>query len=224
MDLDELKKSLQKATPRESQITSGGVESLLARLRAMEAVEQARLKKARVLYAVTVGIFAFVFVVLCLVPSAVTHASRIVHQGVLLVAFSVVLLSLRQRIVALARVDYSQPVKAFLEGALRLHRLGPATWGEYAVAIVGLIVLWLSGGYVLYEVYFTRLDSARVPMALGLYTLGFVGVVVMGCYFTWKNWQRDKGAVVEEIRRLQPPSAADGIKEPAAGASAGDGG
>ena len=31
-------------------------------------------------------------------------------------------------------------------------------------------------------------------------------------------------ALREEIRRLQPPSAADGIVEPAAGASAGDGG
>lgn len=203
MDLDELKNRLQESTTREPRAAGGEVESLVARLRAMEACEQDMLRKARVLYAVTVGLFAFVFVVLCLVPSAATHGSRIVHQGVLLVVFGGLLLALRQRIGALTRVDYSQPVKAFLEGALRLHRLGPATWGEYTVTILGLIVLWLSGGYVLYEVYFTRLDPGRVPMALGLYTLGFMGVVVMGCYFTWKNWQRDKGPVVDEIRRLQ---------------------
>ena len=98
------------------------------------------------------------------------------------------------------RVDYSAPTREFLAAAAKRYQF----WGSINLpAIIPLLVVGLGGALTIYHTALKYFGNRGVGPALG----GFVVFFIALCGFAWvvsrKNWRRDNGALLEEIRQRQ---------------------
>jgi hypothetical protein len=103
---------------------------------------------------------------------------------------------------SLGQMDYSRPVTAFLAEAEKRYRfIGPA---ELAYSIPLLIVLAVTGGRVAVDMLVPRYIGAEDlgSVVLG-YAVFFLTVCGLGYYFTYRNWQKAKGRIWSDIRRMR---------------------
>ncbi len=204
MDWNDIQDKLRKI--RAPQVRSdppgspGGGDSLTARLRAHDAVEREKLRKSRWLFWVATALLGLVFVGVWLVPPGPLYASRIVYQGVLLAAFVDATLALHRRLWALARVDYTQPASRFLEQAERRYTFMRP--GDYAVMLVGLLVLGMGSAPYVIRLFLNRYVAPQHEAAVVVgYGIGYLLICGLGLYFTYCNWKRDKAPLLEDIRK-----------------------
>jgi hypothetical protein len=47
------------------------------------------------------------------------------------------------------------------------------------------------------------IDPGRAAVVIMVYAAFFLLVCGLGCYFTYKNWQRESRAILVEIRRMR---------------------
>ena len=187
-----------RSDPPES--ASGG--DLITRLRAHDAAEQERLRRSRILFVVATGLMAFVFVGLCFLPPEPLRSLRVAHQGVLLAGFVYITLGLRKKLWELSKVDYTCPARSFLEEAEGRYVF--MSFRDYLVAFVGLLLLGSASAPYVVGLFLSRyVDPRHCPVVVVLYCLFYLLVCVMGFYFTYRNWKRDKAPLLEEIRRQE---------------------
>jgi len=213
MEWNDLKNKLGKVGAPDMRLGSAdsaagcGGDDLISRLRARDAEEAARLKQARILFCVAAGFMAFAFLGIASIPSQPLYAPRVLHQGVLLAAFVYIARALRRKLRNLAKVDYAQPVRSFLEQAE--HRYIFMRPADYVVTLLGLLLLGLgSAPYVVGLLLRRYIGPEQYLAAVVLYGLFYVLVCAMGLWFARRDWERDKLPLLADIRRMK-----DALKE-----------
>jgi fatty acid desaturase len=205
MDWNDMRDKLRKIKAPGMQFDppkSGGGDDLIAKLRAHDAEERERLRRSRVLFWVATGGMGFGFVGVCLLPPGPLHVPRVVYQGALLAAFIYSTLALREKMWKLSRVDYTQPAQSFLREAEQRYVFMRTR--DYIVMLVGLLALGLASAPYVVGLFLSRyVDPRHSSAVILLYCLFYLFVCVMGLYFTYRNWRRDKAPVLAEIRRRE---------------------
>jgi hypothetical protein len=82
------------------------------------------------------------------------------------------------------------------------------------MSVLGLIVLGVVGGVFVDDAVLRRYvapDHRLVGIAL--YCVGYLLVCVAGLFFTYRNWQRDKAALLSEIQEITRELTADEADE-----------
>jgi hypothetical protein len=198
--LGKIKAPQVRSDPPESAGAAG--MDLIERLKTHDAQEQARLKQSRFLFLVATGLMAFAFAGLCSLPPGPLHALRVVYQAVLLAAFVHITLALRRKLWELSKVDYTRPVRSFLEEAERRYIF--MSFRDYLVALVGLLLFGVASGPYVVGLFLSRYVNPRYyPVVIVLYCLLYLLICAMGFYFTYRNWKRDKAPLLEEIRKRE---------------------
>jgi len=199
---DELRKIKAPQTRSDPRGPASAGADFIEKLKTRDAEEQAKLRQSRFLFLVATSLMAFVFAGLCLLPPGPLHALRVLHQAVLLAAFVYITLGLRKKSWELSKVDYTRPVRAFLEEAERRYVF--MSFRDYLVAFVGLLLLGIASAPYVVGLFLSRyVDPRYYPVVIVLYCLFYLLVCVMGFYFTYQNWKRDKAPLLEEIRRRE---------------------
>lgn len=205
MELDKLKEMAREVkAPRivrgEAAGAPGGAEALLQAIRENDERECRRARQALPFYLVAATLFALI----CLpfmfgFPSIST--ARAVHYGALAVVFMVVGILLIKKLHDARELDYSAPVRTFLRQTENRYRFyGPL---ERCYSIPLLAALAVTGGFFVVDALVPRyFGESQIQPLLVAYGLFFVSVCVMGFFFTYKNWKRDKGMLLEEVRRM----------------------
>jgi CDP-diglyceride synthetase len=207
MELDEMKAQLsQVKAPAASagRLGTAGTQAgdLIRRLQELEAQEQRRLRTARVLSGVAAALFSVVVAVPFLDPKVSMSGPRVLYGAVLAAVFALQVALASLRLLRLSRLEYSRPAREFLaeaEGRYVFYTPGAA-----AIALVGLAVLGVSAGAYVVDGLLPRY-LPRVDPGVGL--AGFAGayllLCLLGLYFTWGNWRRDRAPLLAQIRQAR---------------------
>ena len=149
MNLNDLKNRCQavKAPAVPSAATRGSAQplnGLIDKLKAQEAKEARQLRKARPLWLVAAAAFLLMFVVMLCLPSATVRPARLLLGGVLAAVYLLNAALMGRKLLQLARIDYTESLRSFLDKAEARHRfMGPqARW----LAGSGLVVLGVVSG------------------------------------------------------------------------------
>jgi len=212
MNLNELKHRHQAvkapAIPQDDRGSAHPLNGLIDNLKALEAKEAEQLKTARPLWLIAAAAFLLLFVLSLCLPSDTVSPARQWFGGVLAAVYVLIAVLLGRKLRQLARIDYTESLRSFLDKAEIRHRfMGPgATW----LAGSGLLALGVAGG-----VYFTdailrrHVDPEHLVLGMVLYGLGYLLVCTAGIAFTYRNWSRDKSALLAEVRKLKREMTAD---------------
>jgi hypothetical protein len=202
VELDDMKAKAREITaPAGGRAGEGEADGLLRAIRAADERAAGEARKATPFYAIAAAAFLAGggLTLASVTPAA---GSRALHFGVLGGVFLLLALLFRGKVRSLARTDYSRPVKVFLAEAERRYRFMRPVDLAYAIPL--LLVLALTGGRLvvgrLVPRYVEVDDAAIVVWA---YALFFLAVCGLGCYFTYRNWQKENGAIWAEIRRMR---------------------
>jgi hypothetical protein len=206
MDLDHLKEAAKGVkAPQIAQAgvsgTSDAAEALLQEIRSADEKECRQTRKALPFYIVAASTFAFGCLAFLLGFSS-GSATRAIHYGVLAAIMMLICMLMARRLRAARALDYSRPVLAFLAETQDRYRFLRG-W-DYAYVIPIVLVLGITGGLAVADSLIPRFvaESQRIVI-WAIYGLFFIGVCCFGSYFSYRNWKRDKGAIVEEIRRMR---------------------
>jgi hypothetical protein len=157
---------------------------------------------------VATALFLLVFVVMLCLPSTTVRPARLWFGGVLAAVYVLNAALMGRRLLQLARIDYTESLRSFLDKAEARHQfMGPqACW----LAGSGLMVLGVVGGDY-FDDAFLRRHVAPEHRALGmaLFGLGYLLVCAAGFTFTYRNWRRDKAALLADIQQLKAELTAD---------------
>jgi hypothetical protein len=208
MDLDNLKdKARQIKAPEAKGMGVGesatAAQNLIVLLKAADEQQLKMLRRSRKFMLIATGIFLFTFALTFLEPgSGGTVQDRRMMKGSLVCIYVLVTTIYFIGVKKLSRVDYSAPVRRFLEQAeLRYRFMKPSAW---MVSLSGLFFVGVitTLGYTPYLSRVFGFGENLLPMYLIL--PGFIlGVAVMGFYFTWKNWERDRSPLWRRIKQMQ---------------------
>jgi hypothetical protein len=200
MDVDNLKDSMRALRAPAGSCAEPGVplDNLVAVLKTADEKQMLMLRRMRVLFAVGTALFA-----VALVAAAIGAVEeRLLQMGVMLGMYLLVTVLCVVGIRKHARVNYGVPACEFIKQAERRYRfMRPSDW---VIQIVGLGIVGAASG-VAFVPYLSRVfgfGDSTSPMWF-FFALFFLGVAVMGEYFTWKNWSRDRAPVWRRIRQVQ---------------------
>ena len=119
--------------------------------------------------------------------------------GVLILGFSLILFYLLRNLFRNKKIDYSAPTITFLKNAEKRYRFMPFI---DVVITIPLLALLITGGGIIVKVSFTRyFPGSSLPLII--YLIFMAGVVAFGFWASYRNWLRDKGEILEEIRKLK---------------------
>ena len=189
MNLDDFKPLTKHLTaPASAPSATDNLEGFIARLRARDQQERRRL----------LGMALILFPVgLVFLVSGWSRPSggELVGLGIIL---SAAFMCLKGR--WFGRVNYAAPAREFLAAAAKRYQF----WSSINLpAIIPLLVVGLGGALTIYHTALKYFGNRGVGPALG----GFVVFFIALCGFAWvvsrKNWRRDNGALLEEIRQRQ---------------------
>lgn len=203
MELDDLKaKTREIVAPSDHRGAEGRLpDELLRDIQGMDERTAKQARRAKPLYASAAAAF-LAGSALTLFSVAPAAGPRAMHLAVLGAVFLVVVVLLHSKARAIARIDYSKPVTEFLADAERRYR--PMRAVELSYAIPLLLLLALTGGRLVVAVFIPRyIDPGRAAVVIMVYAAFFLLVCGLGCYFTYKNWQRESRAILVEIRRMR---------------------
>ena len=129
-------------------------------------------------------------------------AARAMHFGVLAIVLMVVSLLLLKKLRGARELDYSAPVRIFLRETENRYRfIGPA---ELWYSIPLLAVLAVTGGLCVVDACIPHLfKESQIEPLLAAYGLFFAAVCALGYYFTYKDWKRGRGRILEDVRRMR---------------------
>ncbi len=192
MDFEELRIRAQRiAAPADSVAASGTpFESFVTKLRRKEEADR-KLYKRLILAWISVGAVMFIL------------AARQQSVGVGMIAAIYVFIAglswTKSRLLAL--VDYTGPTGQFLRDARKRYSFWG--WKETLIAVPGLMILYFGGGLVVQGMAQKYFDPAGQATAHLVFTLFFVLVVVLGFIFTWSEWKKGNGKIVNEIEQME---------------------
>jgi phosphoglycerol transferase MdoB-like AlkP superfamily enzyme len=119
--------------------------------------------------------------------------------GILIVGFSLILFYLFRKLLRNKKIDYSAPTITFLKNAEKRYRFMPFL---DVVITIPLLALLITGGGIIVKESFTRyFPGSFLPLVI--YLIFMAGVVAFGFWASYRNWLRDKGEILEEIRKMR---------------------
>lgn len=204
MDLDELKERTKNIKAPAANSSEGHTipATLIAELKEADEKRYKSLRKARTFFIIATGIFLFAFVAALSsfdVPSR--DVETLVRQrGSILLIYLFVSVLYFLTVRRLSRIDYTEPMRQFLRNAERRYMfMSP---GGAVVMVAGLIfvVVIAEIGYVPYlsRKFGTPTESTAIGFALFI-----IAVAVMGTYFTWKDWRKDRAQIWRQIKKIR---------------------
>ncbi len=207
MDVNELKHLCKSVTSPDvsSPDVPGGAEpsgSVLDRLKAQEAAEAQRLKKARPLWLMAATCFLMLFVGMLCFPPAGLRPSRLLFGGVLAAVYLLNAVLMGRRLRHLARIDYAASLRVFLDEAVQRHRFMGLK--EFCLMSVALIVLGVASGMYVDDSLIRRFVTPEYrALGMAVFCLLFLLVCVAGLGVTYRNWKRDKAPLLNEIQKMK---------------------
>ena len=100
---------------------------------------------------------------------------------------------------ALKESLYSLPVTEFLTAAEK--RLTYFRFGDWLVTTSILLLLGAGGGMVLISRLLNYTDN--LPLLIVIWVVFFTGIVVFGYFAGRKDWEKEHGSLIKEIRKLK---------------------
>ena len=102
----------------------------------------------------------------------------------------------------LSRIDYTEPVRRFLEQAEVRYRFMRTS--DWLLALTGLLTVMviMSVGSVPYLSRIFGFGEDYLPMSI-IFPGFLIAVALMGLYFTRKNWERDRAPLWHQIKQIQ---------------------
>jgi hypothetical protein len=198
MEIDELKDETKKIkAPDFGSLDFGGrvrsVNGLVDELKRRDAAEKKRLRRMMVVFSLVGALIA-----LAAFTGYVDPGVRL-GRVLIVILYGLIVATAAVKFFGLARVDYSESALAFLRSAERRYRF-IAPW-EYAYIVPGLAAAALAGWLILASGYDMLIRPERALRFNVLYALGFCALCAFGFVASRKNWQRDKGALHDELAR-----------------------
>ncbi|MBN2133131.1 MAG: hypothetical protein JW741_26760 [Sedimentisphaerales bacterium] len=206
MDLNGIKSKAQKVKAPQARRGAGiqGSESLdhlAARLRAADQRERGGFRQAAPLFAIAAAVFFFVLVVTSLLPPSGASAGDRAFRVVLFAIFLLLATGARRASRRLAEIDYTAPMRQFLETTERRYRFMRPR--DYLVAVVGCVLLGtVTGIHIVNHMMDRYFGPEHLALIIVSFCVLFTSLCVMGFVFTYLNWKRDKRPLWLEVRRL----------------------
>jgi len=191
MNLDDMRRQAQGiAAPMGAAPEMPAFASFVAMMRQSEREERRKLTFYTVIMT-AVGITLL----------ATAHTQR--STGILLIAvtYAVVAGLSLWKVRQLKQVDYTKPTGTFLSEARTRYRFWG--WKETLAAVPGLTLLAVGGGLVVQRMAEKYFGPSGQTAALWGFAAFFLLTVVLGMFFSWRDWKRSKGTVLAEIDRLE---------------------
>ncbi len=206
MDLDELKDRTK--TVKAPTITSIGsptsgqpVDDLIGRMKAEDAKDARMLRRMMLFFGIGGVLYVLIFTLTWLYPPDTDPQ----FHRVVLAAFALLFLLIgnfhRKKWRHLSGIDYTVPLRSFLEGAEKRYRfINPRDLGFMVPYLILLTVTcglaWLSA----FHRYFSAMDES---VGIILFCLFMVGAGLFGFVVGKRDWQKRKAPIVEEIKRMR---------------------
>jgi hypothetical protein len=215
MNLNELKNRCQAvkapALPPAKRDAAQPLNGLIGKLKALEAKEAQQLRKARPLWLIAAAAFLLMFVALLGLPAARVSPARLWFGGVLAAVYLLNAVLLGRKLWQLARIDYGESLRSFLDKAEARHQfMGPQQgW----LAGTGLLVLGVVSGVYFHDALLRRyVGPEHQALGIALYCLGYLAVCAAGFTFTYRDWKRDKAPLLAEIRQMKRDLTANEVE------------
>ncbi len=219
MDLDELKnrtKAVKASQTGHGRTwpTEGSVDGIIAALKEEDLKERRAHLKALPFWCIAGGIFLFLFVVTVVLPGGTPLFSTALLKGALVVLYISLAILIAYRIRILGTVDYSEPVKNFLEKARKRHAFSSTR--SLVVGFVVTLALAYAAHFYIRDVFYRYFGITDSSVSLMAITALLVGVYVFGLIVTKKDWKKAKAPILDEIDRVltamaQEESAGNGF-------------
>ena len=189
MNLDDFKPLTKGVTaPAGAPSAAEHLDSFIARMRAQDQQQRRRiLGMALIMFPV-----GLVFMI--------SGASR--PTGAELVGLGIIMSAAYMCLKArwFGRVDYAAPAREFLAAAAWRYRF----WGTINLpAVIPLLVLGLGGAVTVHYTACRYLSDRGVLQALVGYVVFFIALCVFALVVSLKDWRRETGGLLEEIRQRQ---------------------
>jgi len=194
MELDDFRNINIKGTPPEfnqQEQNKNQMDTFIEELKAADSRE----RKKIVGFIIIFGIFV-----------AVYSSSLSIHKGtmrdgfaILVLAFVLILAYMLFGYLRIKRINYTAPTIQFLGEAKKRHSfMPPREW----FFVVPLLALLIAGGSLIVHSAFTRYFGVTY-WPLTIYLLFMACVVGVGFWASKKHWKREKGEMLEKIRKMQ---------------------
>ena len=180
-----------------------------ALLQAIQGSDERELRQARKAYPFYL-LAALIYAPGCAVSIVGANSgvpSRAIRLGVLASALMVVGSLLIRKLRAMRALDYTKPVRSFLEETEDRYRFMRPADMWYSIPL--LLVLAVTGGFSVVDSliprYFTKLQLKPIVAAYGFF---FAAVCGLGYHFSHKNWRSLRGVLepAHSLREYGHPS------------------
>ena len=122
------------------------------------------------------------------------------HPGMGLLGFGFLLAISYLLIVAnsYGKSDYSVPVAVYLKKAMQRYRLW--TIRRALVPVLILLIMGYAGGWIVWLSAVKYFESRGVAIAMGIYSIFFVGLCAFAIIIEWKKWLKEDAPLLRSIR------------------------
>ena len=194
MELDEFRKtSIGSDTPayRNSEGGNISMESFIDKLKARDEKDRKQI--------FTFIIIIVMFIVIYSGSQALQKEEIRPGYAALILGFSLIMFYLLRKLFRHKKIDYSAPTITFLKNAEKRYRFMPFL---DVMITIPLLALLITGGGIIVKVSFTRyFPGSFLPLVI--YLIFMAGVVAFGFWASYRNWVRDKGQILDEIRKIK---------------------
>lgn len=203
MELDELKDKTRDIKAPMAGASGAEIlsDNLLHAIRERDEFECRRVRRALPFQLLASALFLLACV-LFFFGIASIPTTLAAHYGSLTIVFMVIAILGVKKVRQMRGLNYSAPVNTFLLQTERRYRfMGPL---EIAYSVPLLAIMAITGGLLVINAFVPRLVSEdnRV-LLITAYGLFFLAVCAMGFGLTYINWKREKGSILDEIRRMR---------------------
>ena len=194
MELDDFKNINIKGTIPEfnqQEQNKNHMDTFIEELKAADSKERNKIRGFIIIFGTFVAIYS---------------SSLGMHKGtmrdgfaILVLAFVLILAYTFWNYRRIKRVNYTAPTIQFLKEARKRHSfMPPMEW----VFVIPLLALLITGGSLIVHFTFIRYFGISY-WPLAIYLLIMAGAVGVGFWASKRHWKRDKGEILEKIRKMQ---------------------
>jgi len=204
MDLDSLKEKSKRVTAPAIERHSDpagirSVDDLIALLKESDEQEQRKLRKSMPFWIIAAVIFVIGFVAV-IVPGGGSMIPTILLRGMLMIIYVLIAVGIGMKLRGLAKIDYSEPVRSFLEKAANRY-----AFMKKEITIFSFCATML----LAYGTSFYIRDVLLRYFGISDFLPGLVGslfffalVYAFGFWATRKNWKKEKQDIWLRVRKI----------------------
>jgi hypothetical protein len=212
MDLDSLKersKSLRAPQFGSAELAgeSPKLDGLVARLKDTEKKEYERTKKALTLWIIAIALLLFSLAGALLATETQQLLPTLILRVMTVLLFATVAILAYVKIRKLSKVDYTEPVRTFLDKAE--SRFSFARWNYFALVYLLIIVISYGAHFYISYVLFRYFDIQNSWLGFAITLVFFTLVFFVGIAATKSGWNRERAPLLEEIRKMRAELGAE---------------